>query len=170
MPTVAVLKLCKKKKCKTSKRYKISPYSRERGSTVLEALAHCVSLSSGKGNKATLFYFLQTLSLYFYLASVDREPRFWQQSGLTKSFIWYALQLSGASILLFWILNSLWVHPWRWMPWLKVWQWAVIVAWWWQHPLFTDMPATSFHWHIYSSVYQGKKWCHIKQMASMFKL
>ena len=84
MPTVAILKLCKKKKCKTSKRYKTSPYSRERGSTVLEALACCVSLSSGKGNKATLFYFLQTLSLYFYLASVDREPRFWQQSGLTE--------------------------------------------------------------------------------------
>ena len=36
-------------------------------------------LLPGKNNKAILFYFLQTLSPYFNLALVDRDPRFWQQ-------------------------------------------------------------------------------------------
>ena len=48
----------------------------EKGDTVLKELACCISLFSGKNNKATLFHFLQTLSPYFHLALVDREPIF----------------------------------------------------------------------------------------------
>ena len=68
----------KKKKAKTFKRYKTSPYSQRKDGTVLEALACCVSLVPGKNSKATSFYFLQILSPYFYLVWVDKESRFWQ--------------------------------------------------------------------------------------------
>ena len=76
-------KLCKRKqqqKSKIFKRLVIKPLpipEKGRG-TVLEPLACCVSLLPSKNNNVTLFYFLRALSLYFSLALVDREPRFWQ--------------------------------------------------------------------------------------------
>ena len=53
---------------------KAREYSQERG-TVLEALACCVLFLPGKNNKATLLYFLQTLSPYFCLALVPPQGR-----------------------------------------------------------------------------------------------
>ena len=71
----------KGKNPRPSRGYKTSPYFWERGGgIVLKVLACCASLLPGKENKETLFYFLQTLSLYLYLALADREPRFWQHS------------------------------------------------------------------------------------------
>ena len=56
--------------------------------------------------------------------------------GSLKSFLWYAPQLSGASILCFHILSFLRVHSWGGYN---------VMAWWLQHPLFTDMAG-----HIFS--------------------
>lgn len=70
MLAVVILKLCKKKKkVRPSRRYKSFPYFRERGHSSRGAGSSCcVSLFSGKNNKATLFHFFQTLSPYFHLA------------------------------------------------------------------------------------------------------
>lgn len=38
------------------------------------------SLFAWQGNKTTFSLFFKTLSLYFYLALVHRQPRFWQQN------------------------------------------------------------------------------------------
>lgn len=79
MSAVAVLKFSKEKKKVQGLHEDVKPLpTPEKRGTVLEALACCVSLSPGK-NKATFFYFRQPLSPCFYLASVDRERRFWQQ-------------------------------------------------------------------------------------------
>ena len=47
--------------------------------------------------------------------------------GSLKSYLWYAPQLSGVSILSFLILSFLRVHRWGWLRWLPgrwTWQWA----------------------------------------------
>ena len=77
-----------------------------------------------------------------------------------KSFLWYAPQLSGASILCFLILSLLRVHHWGWLQWLMVWWWASssilsslrahhpvscnVRAWRLQHPLFMDTAGNIF--------------------------
>ena len=86
MPTVAFETLQEKKKKRKSKTFKriknlsnLSLFLRKRD-TVLEALTRCVSILPGKkNNKVILFYSLQTVSPYSYLALVDRKLRFWQQ-------------------------------------------------------------------------------------------
>ena len=79
--------LQKKKKIKQALQEDIKPLPLpKKGGTVLEALAYCVSLLPGKNNKATLFYFLQTLSPYFCLALADKEPRFWHSETNWKSW------------------------------------------------------------------------------------
>ena len=77
MPAVAVLILCNRIKNMRPSRgiFNLSLFLRK-GGTVFEALACCVSILPGTDNKATLLYFLQTVSPYFCLASVDRESRF----------------------------------------------------------------------------------------------
>ena len=77
MSVVAILQLCKRKKKKLQDPQEdiTSLLIPEKRGTVLEALACCVSILPGTDNKATLLYFLQTLSAYFCLASVDQEPR-----------------------------------------------------------------------------------------------
>ena len=44
--------------------------------------------------------------------------------GSLKSFLRYAPQLSGATILCFFILSLRRVRGWGWLPWLRAWQWA----------------------------------------------
>ena len=53
-----------------------------------------------------------------------------------KSFLWYAPYLLRASTVLFSILNPLRVHSWGRLQWL--------MAWWLQHPFFTDMAGDIF--------------------------
>ena len=60
--------------------YNLSLFPRE-GGPFPEALACCISLLPGKNTKA-IFYFLQTRSPCFSLASVDREPNFWPHASL----------------------------------------------------------------------------------------
>ena len=60
-----------------------SPKASHGGGKVLQVLGCCVLPSSGRG-LTSFFYFLQTLSLYFYSVLVDREPRFWQNDELEK--------------------------------------------------------------------------------------
>ena len=43
-------------------------------------------------------------------------------SGNAESFLWYAVQLSGISILFFHFLSPLKVHHWGWLPRLRIWQ------------------------------------------------
>ena len=70
--------------------------------------------------------------------------------GSLKSFLWYAPQLSGASIqCILLILSLLGVHMWEWGGWSVWWldgghsapSWVSggCSGWWWQLPLFTDM-------------------------------
>ena len=62
----------------TTPAYITSPYSPVRGYSSWGASLLC-SLSAWQRNKATLSFSSITLSPYFYLTSMHREPRFWHQ-------------------------------------------------------------------------------------------
>ena len=89
-----------------------------------------------------------------------------QSLGSLKSFIWYAPQLSRASILCFLILSLLRVHHWGWLQWLTVrwganptsilsflrahhWGGCNVMVWWLQNPLFTDTAGGIFSSHCF---------------------
>ena len=90
----------------------------------------------------------------------------WEDASLgsLKSSLWYASWLYGARILLLSILNSLGVHSWGWLQWLRAWQWAApvsilsflqsslsgmaVVTWELQYPLFTDRTGNIFHFTV----------------------
>ena len=92
MPAVTILTFCKKKKTTSpSLLWDLLPTPRLWALTInlftLPPGGHSswggsllCSLCAWQGNKATFSLFFKTLSLYFYLALVHREPRFWQQN------------------------------------------------------------------------------------------
>ena len=83
MPAIAILKLCKKKKMQDlQKDIKPFPIPEKEGAQFLRHQP-AVFLSPGKGNKATLFYFFQTLSVFLFGISGQRA-KVLAKSGLTE--------------------------------------------------------------------------------------
>lgn len=83
--------------------------------------------------------YLKKFSAFLYM------KRYKGQDSLQSSLL-YALQLSGASVLLFSILNPSGCSLW-WLQWMRASPsptGASVVAWWLWHPLFTDNEGNIF--------------------------